>query len=292
MRFLPYLLLTVLALIWGSSFILMKEGLKALNPVQMAAFRISISGAVFWPIAFKHIKSIKQEDLKWAVLAGFMGNGIPAFLFAIAQTRVSSSMAGALNALTPLFTLLIAFFFTKYVLGLTKILGVLTGLAGALILILLKSDGTMQGDFAFGFLIVLATLCYGGNINLIKNKLSSYRPLVIASVPLFSVSVICVALFILSGGPDVVFSGDAQATRSALAIVVLAILGTSVGLVLFNRLIQLTGAVFSSSVTYLIPVVALFIGWIDGEQVGVVQLIGLLLILTGIYLINMRVKAS
>lgn len=287
-RFLPFVLLVILALIWGSSFKLIKEGLIALSPLQLAGLRIGIAGMVFWPIVFSHLRKLRKEDIKWAVLAGFLGSGIPAFLFAIAQTKVSSSAAGALNAMTPLFTLIIAAAFTGYQMTRPKVLGVLTGLIGALLIIFIRSDGNFEADFKFALLIVLATVCYGVNINLIKSKLISYKPLVIATVPLFAVSVAALIAFFGSGGTEVLTDLHGQNLRSVAAIVFLGILGTSIALILFNRLIQLTDALFSSSVTYLIPVVAMVIGWMDNEDISSYQIIGLALILLGIYLINRR----
>jgi len=270
----------------------MKEGLKSMTPVQMAAFRIFISGFVFWPIVYKHFKSFKKEDLPWAIAAGFIGNGVPAFLFAVAQTHVSSSVAGALNAITPLFTLVIAYFFTTYIFNLSKVLGVLVGLLGALLLIFLKGNGEFDADFKYALLIVLATLLYGININLIKVKLSGYKAIQISSIPLFSVSVICLLLFLFNGGIEVLSDLQGQNLKSVSAVALLGFLGTSIGLLLFNRLIQLKSAIFSSSVTYLIPVVATFLGWLDHEEISVFQVIGLLLILIGIYLINQRTKST
>lgn len=287
-RFLPFVLLVILALIWGSSFKLIKEGLIALSPLQLAGLRIGIAGMVFWPIVFSHLRKLRKEDIKWAVLAGFLGSGIPAFLFAISQTKVSSSAAGALNAMTPLFTLIIAAAFTGYQMTRPKVLGVLTGLIGALLIIFIRSDGNFEADFKFALLIVLATVCYGVNINLIKSKLISYKPLVIATVPLFAVSVAALIAFFGSGGTEVLTDLHGQNLRSVAAIVFLGILGTSIALILFNRLIQLTDALFSSSVTYLIPVVAMVIGWMDNEDISSYQIIGLALILLGIYLINRR----
>ncbi len=287
-RFLPFALLVILALIWGSSFKLIKEGLIALSPLQLAGLRIGVAGMVFWPIVFSHLRKLRKEDIKWAVLAGFLGSGVPAFLFAIAQTKVNSSAAGALNAMTPLFTLIIAAAFTGYQMTRPKVLGVLTGLIGALMIIFIRSDGNFEADFKFALLIVLATVCYGANINLIKSKLISYKPLVIATVPLFAVSVAALIAFFGSGGTDVLTDLQGQNLRSVAAIVFLGILGTSIALILFNRLIQLTDALFSSSVTYLIPVVAMVIGWMDHEDISSYQIIGLVLILLGIYLINRR----
>ena len=287
-RFLPFILLLILALIWGSSFKLIKEGLIALTPMQLTGLRIGVAGMVFWPVVFSHLRKLRRQDVKWAVLSGFLGSGVPAFLFAFAQTKVNSSAAGALNAMTPLFTLIIAALFTGYQMTRPKVLGVLTGLLGALMIIFIRSDGNFEAEFKFALSIVLATICYGANINLIKTKLISYKPLFISTVPLLAVSVIAFITFFASGGADVLADLQGQNLRSTGAIVLLAILGTSIALILFNRLIQLTDALFSSSVTYLIPVVAMLIGWMDQEDISTYQIIGMVLILLGIYLINRR----
>ena len=295
-NWLPLVLLIILSVIWGSSFLLVKIGLEVLTPIQLAAIRIAISGLVFLPFVFSHIKKIKKEDLKFALLAGLLGNFFPAFLFASAQTHVDSSIAGALNATTPLFTLIIGGIFTSMVLNKSKILGVVIGLIGALCIVLGKSLQPLlsgeqavfqfEGDVKYSLLVILATVFYGSNINLIKTKLSHYKAIVISTLPLFFVSIPSSIILAMSDWSNLNTVANSQIIRSVGAVVVLGLIGTSLGLYLFNRMIQLSGPVFSSSVTYFIPIVAVVLGFLDGERILWIQLGGMALILTGVYLLN------
>jgi drug/metabolite transporter (DMT)-like permease len=270
----------------------MKEGLKSMTAVQLAALRISIGGIVFAPFVIRFLRKIEKGDLKYVILAGILGNGIPAFLFAIAQTQVESSVAGALNALTPLFTILIGYAFGVIVLNTSKIGGVVLGLIGALAIILGKSQEVLTFNNAYTLLVVAATICYGANINLIKSKLYKYHPVVISALPLFFISIPGLAILFTSDLQPMMSIPKPQLWSSVIAIVLLALLGNSLSLILFNRLIQLSGPLFASSVTYFIPVVAMIWGFADGEKISAIQLSGLLLILLGIYLVNKRIKES
>lgn len=287
---LPYAILALLALSWGSSFILMKIGLNLFTPTQVAAFRMTIAGLVFSPWLITYSRKIKRNDLPWMLAVGVIGNGIPAFLFTNAQLFLNSSLTGALNALTPLFTLLIGILFLGTRSGALQIAGVLLGLLGALVLILSK-EGGQQGNeqISYAALVVLATVCYGTSVNIIKIRLSHYKPIMTAAFPLAFAALLSFPLlqFSLLNNPPV---QQWWSTTSFMAVLVLAIIGTSVSLIFFNRLIQLTDAVFASSVTYLIPVVAMLWGWVDGEIIGPYQIFGMLIILLGIYLANRKSK--
>ncbi len=294
---LPYLLLATLAIIWGSSFMLMKEGLKVLTSIQMAAFRISVCGFVFFPFVFKHFKKIEVKDRKYVLLAGLMGSAIPAFLFATAQQHINSSLAGILNAMTPIFTVLIAVIFTKLALSKNKYIGVFIGFIGAIAIIVGKMFQTGDGSVSFGstqiqyvLMVVLATVLYGANINLIKNKLAKYNAFVIATTPLFMISIVAMIIMGFTDWSNIAVYPTQQIYKSFSAVTALAIFGTSLSLIMFNRLVQTSGPVFASSTTYFIPFVAVFLGLLDGEQVVWIQWVGMLLILAGVYLINKRVN--
>ncbi len=275
---------------------LMKLGLKALTPIQMAAIRISVCGIVFLPFVYRHFKKLDKPDRKFVLIAGIIGNGTPAFLFAIAQTHVNSSVAGALNATTPMFTLLIGAIFTSMVISKSKILGVIIGLVGALAIVLGKvvhnawqggGDAiSMNGDVSYSLLIVLATVLYGANINIIKTKLSHYKATIISTLPLFFISIPGIIIVLSLDWSNLDHVSSKQITQSLAAVIVLGLVGTSFALYLFNRLIQLSGPVFASSVTYFIPFVALILGIFDGEKVLLVQIAGMVLILTGVHLLN------
>lgn len=277
----PYLFLGILALIWGSSFILMKEGLKVFSSYQVASLRIAFAGIALVPFVNWRKLNIVKGDYKYFIISGFLGSALPAFLFTAAQTVISSSLAGAINGLTPLFALIVGVIFLGVRFNKYKIWGVVCGLAGAFFLIVGKQ---IEFDVSYTLLAVGASVCYGINVNIIKTKLDNYPPLLVAAFPLAVISIFgLIVLFFL--GFDTNFS-DPQFVKSIGAIVLLAVLGTSLSLVMFNKLIQQTNTVFATSVTYLIPIVALFWGFLDNEPIVSSQIFGLLFILIGIWLIR------
>lgn len=279
-----YLLLLILAIFWGSSFILMKEGLKYLSNFQLAALRISMAGVVLMPFIRKRHLRIKRKDWKFFFISGLLGNAIPAFLFATAQLKISSSLSGALNSLTPLFVLLIGIFFLGVPFNRYKAWGVIIGLSGALMLLLNKGMEISSEDLRYSTLIIIGTVCYGTNVNIIKYRLNAYAPFTVAAIPLGIMAIFTLIILFFTGLP--VGTDQVQLFKSYGAIGILAIVGTAFSLVLFNRLIQQTNAVFASSVTYLIPIVALLWGFMDGEQISVVQVSGLIIVLFAIRIIN------
>lgn len=255
-----------------------------MNNFQLAALRISIAGAVLMPfIRRKHLR-IQKKDWKIFLISGLLGNAIPAFLFATAQLKVSSSLSGALNSLTPLFVLLIGIFFIGVPFNKYKAWGVVIGLSGALMLLLHRGLDITSTDLQNSGLIIIATLCYGTNVNIIKYKLNAYDPFTVAAIPLGLMALFTTIVLFFTGLPIQI--DQAQALKSYGAISILAVIGTAFSLVLFNRLIQQTNAVFASSVTYLIPIVALFWGFLDNEQISAIQICGLLTVLLAIRIIN------
>ena len=277
----PYVFLGILAIIWGSSFILMKEGLKHFSSYQVAAMRISFAGIALIPFVKWRKVMIKAGDLKYFIISGILGSAIPAFLFTAAQTKISSSLAGAINGLTPLFALLVAVVFVGVKFNKLKVYGVIVGLLGAFFLIVGQE---LNFDIKYTSLAVLAAVCYGINVNIIKQKLNDYPPRLVAALPLAIISIIGVGVMLYLGF-DVSWDQE-QDIKSLVAIVILAVVGTSLSLVMFNRLIQQTNTVFATSVTYLIPIVALFWGFLANETISSNQMIGLGFILIAIWLIR------
>ena len=277
----PYITLGLLAIIWGSSFILMKEGLKFYSSYQIAAMRISFSGLALIPFVNWKKLDIKRSDYKYFIISGFLGSAIPAFLFPLAQTRISSSLAGAINGLTPLFALIVGVIFLGVKFSRLKAFGVIFGLTGAVFLIIGQD---IQFEFSHVMMAIVATLCYGINVNIIKQKLDSYPPLLVAALPL---AIISIAGFAVLGylGLNININ-DMQFIYSFGATLLLAFIGTSISLIMFNRLIQQTNTVFATSVTYLIPIVALFWGLFDHEQILFNHFIGLVFILGAIWMIR------
>ena len=275
-------LFVLLALIWGSSFILIKKGTDHLSGVQIGALRIFSAGIVFLPFGLVHIKKLPRSKVPLVLLTGVLGNFFPAFLFAIAiEKKIESSLAGILNSLTPLFVIVIGVLFFKVKIQSKKIAGVITGFIGLLILSLTKGPVT-GNDIGFTQLILLATVCYGLNVNLVGSYLKGLDPIKMSTV---SVGFLAIpTAFILWANP-VSFSGD-EMRNSIFAIIALGLLGSAAATVIFYALIKKAGGLFASLVTYAIPIVAIFWGLLYNESVGIVQFGCLGIILAGVYLAN------
>jgi drug/metabolite transporter (DMT)-like permease len=286
-RYWPWAALLFLSCVWGSSFILIKTALTAFTPVQVGAFRISAAALTLLPFMLFRLKKEGMADvgrqLPWLGVVGLVGNGIPAFLFALAQTRLESSTAGALNALTPMFTLLLGVWWFNLPINRTKLLGVGVGFSGALLLILIRGNGQFDPNWRWALLVVAATLMYGTSVNTVGRHLRQFNPLLSAAIPLALVAPF--TLVILFSGDFLQRCSDPEAIRAIGGLALLSVLGSAISLVLFNRLIQVSGPVFASTTTYLMPLVALAWGWWDGELLGLSHLMGMAAILTGIWLI-------
>jgi drug/metabolite transporter (DMT)-like permease len=284
-----WLVLGFLALIWGSSFILMKRGLfhegePVLTPFQLASARLSIAWLALSPILLRHWALIRRH---WLPLmgAGVLGNGIPAFLFATAQSRIDSSLSGMLNSLVPLMTLLSgALLFGLRFRG-VHVLGVMLGLGGAAALIAMKAETGLPGWSIYALLPVIATVMYGINGNIIKNHLYAVPPMAISALALTFVGPICIGLVFVSGLPETL-STHPHAWNAFGHVVVLAVLGSAVALVLWNVLLKRTTALWASSVTYLMPIVAIGWGVADDERITWGQVGMIALVLGGVYLVS------
>ena len=281
-----WLALVVLMLVWGSSFILIKRGLVSFSSFELGALRISISFSVLFPFAIRRIRNIPVPRLKYFIMAGIIGNGIPPFLFAKAQTVIDSYLAGVLNSLTPLFTLLAGLLFfgtrTRWV----NVVGVVLGLLGAVGLLTFVHDPEIGQGVWYGMLVVIAAICYAVNMNIIKTYLSEHDALTITSVVFLVIGP--PAMLILFGATDF-FSTMAhhpQSWQSLGYIALLAIVGTAASMVLHNWLIKRTSALFASTVTYLMPVVSIIWGIVDGEIFLWVYMLWIAMILGGVYLAN------
>lgn len=290
-KFFPiaYVLLIILGMVWGSSFILIKRGLETFSPIHIGAYRMFAAGIVLLPIFIVWLPKAKVKNYKWFFLSGLLGNGLPAVMFSIAQTQLSSSVTGALNSLTPMFALLVGVVVYRLPFDRSKILGVLVGLSGALALILLGEKSEIQGDLAYSALVILAALFYGINLNLIKEKFAESKPMVIAAFPIVFMAIPAFFILLFTGFFEQV-SFQGQAGESLGAISLLAIFGSALSLIAFNHLIQITNAVFASLTTYIIPIVALMWGVWDGESLNIYQIGGMCLILLGVVLVRMQQK--
>ncbi|HEY4540256.1 MAG TPA: EamA family transporter [Faecalibacter sp.] len=278
-----WIILGVLALTWGSSFILIKQGLVSFTPYQVGALRLCFAGGVlaFWGIP-NLIKRIPKNKIGYVALAGFTGNFVPMFLFPIAQTQVSSSMAGILDSLVPLFILLFGALFFQLRGTKNQILGAIIGFIGAVILI--GGDGlTGENSFWHCMIIVFATALYGLN-SLILTKYLNDIPSFQLSSSLFTIWLPPAIIILLFSGFPTVFEGTVPQWQSLGFIAILGLIGTATAMILYYKLIQSTGPMFSSMVTYLMPVVSVFWGILVGEKITWLHIIGFILILSGVYL--------
>jgi drug/metabolite transporter (DMT)-like permease len=286
-----WVLLIVLACIWGTSFILMKKGLVVFSALELGAIRVSVASLLLLPFALRHVRQAEPGQFKWLALSGTVGTLIPAFLFAYAETKLASGLAGVLNALTAVFTLVVgALLFGQRLTGL-RVLGIALGLAGTVVLILLGGSGgeatpSGEGNAWYGLYILLATIGYGVSVNVIKYRLHGLTPVAVTSLLLMLIGGPALAFLLLATGFLHKMTAAPGAWVAFGYIALLATMSTAVAMVLFNKLIQQSTALFASSSTYLIPIVALALGALDGEAFNMWHLLGMLIILAGVLIVH------
>ncbi|MEO8172507.1 MAG: DMT family transporter [Sediminibacterium sp.] len=279
-------LFIALSLIWGSSFILMKAGMTTLTPYHVATLRILSAGLVLIPFARKALRQVPKNKLPLVILSGLLGSFFPAYLFCIAETKIDSSLAGILNALTPLFVILVGISFFQLKASLQKIIGVFIGFAG-LCLLVAPSGNISFEHFSYTLLILLATLFYGINVNIIGRHMQGVGSLNIASLAFVFLVIPCLIILYFTGYFNLPLTHK-DVLLSTLASFVLGVMGTAVATILFYMLAKRAGTLFASMVTYGIPFVAVLWGVWGGEQVTVMQMGCLGIILGGVYLVNKK----
>ncbi len=282
-----WVLLIVLSIIWGSSFILIKKSLEHFNPYEVGALRVLIAGVLLLPLAIMNIRKFPRKHLKWLLLAAFTGNFIPMFLFPIAETKVSSSIAGIVNSMMPIFVIIVGALFWKFSTSKRQLLGVAISFTGACIL---AFSGGPSGELKLVpvVLLLIATLCYAISITTVKSKLHMI-PAKILSAFVFSFVLIVPSLIAL------VFAGFFNSVEPSKDFFIglgfvslLSIFGTGLAMMLNYRLLSISTPLFASTVTLLMPVVAVLWGILDGEKLTQMQGFGGVVILAG--LIFLRAK--
>lgn len=279
-----WFILILLSLIWGSSFILMKKALINLSPIQVGALRIILTGLTLFAVGFQNITKVSQKQWYYIGLTALLGTFFPVFMFAYAVEEIDSSIVSILNSLTPLNTLLIGAFFYGFSFLRKQFLGVIIGLVGALILILKGADLNPDQNYSYALLIVFASIGYAFNVNILKKHLNDLNALTIVTGNF--VVIFIPALIVLWYTDFFQVDYIEQAKTSLLYLILLSVFGTAMAKTLFNKLVQITSPIFSSSVTYLIPIVAIFWGVLDGERLYFEQILAGFLILIGVYLTN------
>lgn len=274
-----------LSFIWGSSFILMKKGLVALTAYQVASIRIISSGLVLLPVAIRHFRTVPQNKLGLVFLSGMLGSLFPAYLFCIAEENIDSALAGMLNALTPVFVIITGALLFSTKASFNKVTGIMVSLGGSILLFFAQPGFHENSNVADILLIVTATVMYGINVNMVGKHLGNIPSLHIVSIALTLNAIPAFIVLYMSG-----YFAEANLNTAIYAAtgytVILGIMGTALASVIFYMLIKRAGTVFSSLVTYAIPLVAVMWGVISGEKTGWKQVVCLIIILSGVYIAN------
>jgi drug/metabolite transporter (DMT)-like permease len=287
-RWFQLTILMILAFVWGSSFILMKIGMMSFSSGQAAALRILMASLVLFPIAIRQIKALHRKDLISLLIAGFIGSLFPAFMFMKAETQIDSALAGMLNSLTPVFTLIVGLIFHRTAFRWMQVIGLSIGLAGATGLIL-AGDGFHIGTINnYALYIVLATFFYAISMNQIKSKLSHLTGVQVTSFSFMFIGPVALIYLLTTNFTPVL--ANPEWPWHLLALATLGILGSAVAMLLMNSFMRYSSAVAASSVTYIIPIFAIMWGLLYGEKVTLLHLVCMCFILAGVYLINWKRK--
>jgi|TARA_B110000467_G_C18175108_1_gene397407 drug/metabolite transporter (DMT)-like permease len=283
-----WIFLFLLAFIWGSSFILIKKGLVGFTPLQLGSLRIIITALLLFLVGFKSLKNLPKNKLKWIVISGFLGTFFPAFLFAYAETEIDSAIASILNSIVPINTIVFGFLAFKMHSSKRQVLGVLTGFAGTFLLITNGASINPNQNYWYAFLVIIATVMYAFSINIIKRHLQNVSPIAIA-VGNFAIIIIPAFIVLIFSGffTSQVIQGP-DFTISLFYIFLLSLFGTAIAKVLFNNLVQISTPIFASSVAYIMPIIAVSWGVLDGESFGFWQGVATVIILLGVYLANSK----
>ncbi|MDD3557137.1 MAG: DMT family transporter [Melioribacteraceae bacterium] len=282
---LPFILLILLGIIWGSSFILIKKGLEVFPPLQVGTIRIFFAYIVILPIALIKLRAYFAKEWRKFLLVGLLGNFFPAILFAVAETGLSSSLAGILNALTPIFTLIVGVMAFSAKINKYQTRGLFFGFIGSGALSFIGSGGNFGTFNYYALFVIAATLLYGININLLKKYFPHLNSIILTSLAMFTIGPLAI-IYLLFSDFFVILSTNESAPLALLYLFILGAVGTSLALVLFNKLIQITTPVFASTVTYIIPIAAVLWGIIDGEFLSIAHFAGMALIISGVYIVN------
>lgn len=279
---LKWVYLAVLALVWGSSFILIKKGLIGLTALQVGSLRIVFAALFLLLIGFKSLFKIPKQKWKYIALTSLFGTFVPAFLFAMAQTEIDSSVSSILNSLTPLNTLILGALVFGVGFQRRQVFGVFIGLLGSLLLVFNGAMNHPDQNYYYAILVIIASICYAVNVNLIKRFLSDLSPVSITTGNFLVLLFPSLTILYLTGFASEIHIEKVQ--EAVLFIMILGVVGTGIANILFFKLIQISSPVFATSVTYLIPVVAFFWGLLDHEMLTSIQFFGAFIILIGVYL--------
>ena len=276
-----------LSLIWGSSFILIKKGLVGLEADQLGSLRIIFSSIIIILIAWKRLLKISRVEWKWITISAFLGSFFPAFLFAFAEKEIDSAVASVINSIVPLNTLVIGMVLFNIRSTKRQIIGVLIGLAGTYMLIISGINLNPDQNYLYSGFVILCSFLYALNVNIIKKYLQHLSALTI-TVGHFAVIIIPAIIVFCFSDFDVNSLKKQGTIDSIIYVLILAVFGTALAKILFNKLIKISSPVFASSVTYSMLIVSIFWGLVDGEKFSIYQLIATIIIILGVLLTNKK----
>ena len=281
--------LAALSFIWGSSFILIKKGLVGLTAIELGSIRIIISALALIPFTFNRLKEITFKQWKWIIISAFVGSFFPAFLFAFAEQEIDSSVASILNSIVPLNTIIIGLVLFGIKSTKRQIIGVLLGFFGAYQLILSGIYLNPDQNYFYSGLVIICSFLYAFNVNIIKKYLQELSAVAIATGHFIVILIPSIIVLLIS---DFNFEKlqSPQTRTSLFYVMILAVFGTTLAKILFNKLINISSAVFASSVTYSMLIVSIFWGVMDGENFSINQLFATIIIVIGILLTNKKSK--
>ena len=285
---LKWIYLLILSFVWGSSYILIKKALIGLSPLQVGSLRTIISTVLLLAIGYSSLKSIPRDKWKWILITGLV-SFIPPFLFAYAQTEIDSALAAILNSLTPLATLLIGVGFYRFKIDSKQISGVIIGLIGSVLLMYQGSVINPDQNLLYVFFIIFASVLYAVQVNLLKVHLQDVSAVAITVGNFIFIFPLAVVIFLMSDYKQIDIN-DEDVKVALFCLLILSIIGSVFAKILFNKFVQIASPVFASSVTYTLPIVALFWGLIDGEVFTLNQFFATVIILIGVYLANKKSK--
>lgn len=290
-----WIYLIILSIIWGSSYILIKIGVvdplgnERIPPMQLGALRMSIAFLVLSPFLVRSIKEIKKHHIIFVALSGLFGNGLPAFLYAYAETRLDSTIAGMLNSLVPLFVIVISASIFAFKIKLNHVIGIIIGILGAFLIVYHKIFGVdfSQEDILPLVVVVFATTCYATSLNIIKYKLFDLSSIAITSISFAFIGPFCIAALFFTD-----FFTRLQTQENILpgvaAVATLSVFGTALAVLLFNYMVKISSPIFASSVTYFIPIVVIILGILYGEKVTLLEISGIGTLILGVLVLNKK----
>ncbi|MGH1365655.1 MAG: DMT family transporter [Calditrichia bacterium] len=287
MKLRNFLWLLFLAALWGPSFLFIKVAVQEFPPITLSTIRVGLGALVLYPIMRWLGNSLPRERQLWRHFAfvGLFNHAIPFALFSWGEIYVDSAIASILNGTTPLFTIIIAHFFTEDDrLNSTKSIGTLIGFIG---LMLIVGPAIFEGARTTTLGLIAVTIpaaCYGLSIVYTRRYLRGLPKLVAPTAQLMSGTLWLLPFALLIDQPLSLANPSLAAWGSLIA---LAVFGTAIAFIVYFHLIETVSATYISMVTYLVPIFGIFLGIVVlNESVGWNGFAGCALIIFGVMVVN------